>query len=106
VRCFNDDAHSLGAQGVVDGVGDLRGHPLLELKALGECLDDSSQLADTNDTACLSYATSGYSHGLIDVGDMSAHKAGTQVAGISVYRRAVRFACGARRLVAEPFQGS
>ena len=41
----------LGAEGRLDGVGDLGGHPLLDLEPLGEAVDQPGQLGQPGDPA-------------------------------------------------------
>ena len=40
-----------GVEGLLDGVGDLGGHPLLDLQALGEAVDQAGQLGEPGDPA-------------------------------------------------------
>ena len=47
--CFNHYTDAFGLQYILNTVRDLRGHFLLDLKATGKCLNDSSELAYAND---------------------------------------------------------
>ena len=46
----NHHGNTARLQGILNGIGDLSGHPPLNLKAFGKHVDDARELADTNNT--------------------------------------------------------